>query len=184
MLIESTVHLPFGLAVFQDLFHGPTGDQLPRILLRWTHFLAGITWIGLLYFFNLVNVPFQKTIDAATKKAVNPELLGRSLWWFRWGALVTVLVGLAYYAMFILKADVTNANNAGAHANIWLILIVWLLIAVITFAIEFLIIQKGIIGDGRVLAVIVAILVILMAAAIICWLDWELTAQVAGRSES
>ena len=73
MLIESTAHLPVGLAMFQDLFHAPGGDQLPRILLRWSHFVFGITWIGLLYFFNVVNVPLQKVMDADTKKKVNPD---------------------------------------------------------------------------------------------------------------
>jgi len=65
-------------------------------LLRWIHFLAGITWIGHLYFFNLVNGPFQTTIDADTKKKVNPQLLLRALFWFRWGAMFTVLAGLTY----------------------------------------------------------------------------------------
>ena len=50
MLIESTAHLPISLAMFQEVFHGPTGEALPRIILRWSHFVAGITWIGLLYF--------------------------------------------------------------------------------------------------------------------------------------
>src|SRR5213075_3105954 len=102
MLIESTVHLPVILAIFQDLFHPPNSDALIRILLRWFHFVAGITWIGLLYFFNLVNVPFQKGLDAETKKKVNPDLLSRTLWYFRWGAVLTVLAGLTYFAMYIL----------------------------------------------------------------------------------
>src|SRR2546423_7988742 len=143
MLIESTVHLPVSLAMFQDLFHPPDSVALMRIILRWLHFVAGITWIGLLYFFNLVNVPFQKGLDAETKKKVNPDLLSRTLWYFRWGAVVTVLVGLAYYAMYILSTDVTNANNiGGASANVWLVLLVWLVLPIITFAIEFGIIQK------------------------------------------
>src|SRR2546423_2390138 len=110
MLIESTVHLPVSLAMFQDLFHPPDSVALMRAILRWLHFVAGITWIGLLYFFNLVNVPFQKGLDPETKKKVNPDLLTRALWYFRWGAIVTVLAGLAYFAMYILKADVANAN--------------------------------------------------------------------------
>jgi uncharacterized membrane protein len=65
-------------------------------LTRWIHFLAGITWIGHLYFFNLVNVPFQGTIDAETKKKVNPQLMLRALFWFRWGAMITVITGLLY----------------------------------------------------------------------------------------
>ena len=60
-------------------------------LLRWGHFLAGITWIGMLYFFNLVNVNFMKELDAATKGKVVPNLMPKALYWFRWGAFWTVL---------------------------------------------------------------------------------------------
>lgn len=178
MLIESTAHLPVGLAMLQDIFHAPTGDQLPRILLRWSHFVFGITWIGLLYFFNLVNVGFQKGLDAETKKKVNPDLLTRTLWYFRWGAVGTVLVGLTYYAMYILSSDVTNANNiGGGNVNVWLVLIVLLLFPIITFAIEFLIIKKVpvLTKDGRVFAVLVALLVILMSVVIVYWLNSSLT---------
>jgi uncharacterized membrane protein len=56
---------------------------------RWIHILAGIVWIGMLYFFNFVNGPFQGTLDGETKKKVNPELLPRALFWFRWGAAWT-----------------------------------------------------------------------------------------------
>jgi len=94
MLIESTAHLPISLAFFDGVFNTPDGAELARAILRWFHFAAGVTWIGLLYFFNLVNVPVQKGLDAETKKKVNPDLLGRALWWFRWGAVVTVLAGL------------------------------------------------------------------------------------------
>src|SRR5215212_10583426 len=123
MLIESTAHLPISLAMFDGVFNAPTGDAFLRIFLRWAHFVAGITWIGLLYFFNLVNVPVQKALDADTKKKVNPDLLGRALWYFRWGAVVTVLAGLTYFAMVILRADVTNANALGnGNVNIWYVL--------------------------------------------------------------
>jgi len=178
MLIESTAHLPAGFAILQDILHAPTGDQLPRILLRWTHFIFGITWIGLLYFFNLINVPFQKGIDADTKKKVNPDLLSRALWYFRWGALGTVFVGLMYYAMYILKTDVVNANANGGSANTWLVLIVWLLIGIVTFAIEFMIITRvpALTKDGRVLAVVVALLVIIMSVVIVSWLNSSLSA--------
>src|SRR5918912_1171604 len=142
MLIESTAHLPISLAFFDGVFNAPTGDVLARIFLRWAHFVGGITWIGLLYFFNVVNVPFQKGIDADTKKKVNPDLLGRSLWYFRWGAVVTVLVGLTYYAMYILKSDAVNARSIGGGGrNIWVALLGWLLFPVVPFFVEFLIIH-------------------------------------------
>ena len=70
-----------------------------HLVIRWLHVLAGITWIGHLYFFNFVNVPLQGTLDDATKKAVNPQLLPRALWWFRWGAMATFLAGLALFVM-------------------------------------------------------------------------------------
>ncbi|MCH8076134.1 MAG: urate hydroxylase PuuD [SAR324 cluster bacterium] len=67
-------------------------------LIRWIHFLAGITWIGILYYFNFVQGPFLASVEeAATKKDVTTKLLPRALWWFRWGALVTVLAGLILY---------------------------------------------------------------------------------------
>ena len=55
--------------------------------LRWLHFLAGITWIGMLYFFNLVSMPVMKELDDATRGKVIPNLMPRALWWFRWGAV-------------------------------------------------------------------------------------------------
>lgn len=176
MLIESVAQLPVSLAIFLDgVFHAPDTASLVRILLRWSHFVAGITWIGLLYFFNLVNVNFMKALDAPTKGKVIPELMPRALWYFRWGALVTVFVGLMYFAMYILKADVTNANSlGGANVNIWMLLLVWLVIAVVTFAIEFLVIKKSGINDGRVLAVIIFVLVAAMAAVVVYWFESQL----------
>src|SRR5215510_8666658 len=162
MLIESTAHLPISLAMFQNVFHSPSGDEIWHILLRWLHFVAGITWIGLLYFFNLVNVPVQKLLDADTKKKVNPDLLGRALWYFRWGAVVTVLVGLTYYAMYILAVDVRNANAiGGGHINVWYVFFAWLGYPIVLFVIEFLIIKKvpALIKDGRVFAIVMFVLV-------------------------
>src|SRR5678815_837011 len=162
MLIESTVHLPISLAMFDGVFNSPDGAAIARIFLRWSHFVAGITWIGLLYFFNLVNVPFQKTIDADTKKKVNPELLGRALWFFRWGAVVTGLAGLTYYAMYILAPDVRNANAiGGGNISIAYVLFAWLGYPIVLFVIEFLIIKKvpALTKDGRVFAVVMFVLV-------------------------
>src|SRR5258705_8360900 len=80
------------------------------MLFRWVHFIAGITWIGLLYFFNLVNVPFMKELDPATKSKVLPALMSRALWWFRWGSVVTVLMGFAYWGSIVGS----DARNGGA----------------------------------------------------------------------
>jgi uncharacterized membrane protein len=179
MLIEPLAHLPASLGVLQDVFHAPSSESLVRVLLRWGHFVAGITWIGILYFFNLVNVKFMKALDAPTKGKVIPELMPRALWYFRWGALVTVLIGLTYYAMYILRIDVQREKGAGGpNVSGWIVLIVWLLFPIVTFAIEFLIIQKSGINDGRVLAVIVLVLVVAMAAGIIWWFTSQLPPAV------
>ncbi len=63
-------------------------------IFRWIHVVAGITWIGHLYFFNFVNAPFGTTIDAPTKKVVVPQLMPRALFWFRWGAAWTWVTGV------------------------------------------------------------------------------------------
>src|SRR5271170_2187767 len=63
-------------------------------LLRWVHFFAGVTWIGLLYYFNFVQGPFFAETDAATKSGAIQKLVPRALWWFRWGAMYTIATGL------------------------------------------------------------------------------------------
>lgn len=70
-----------------------------HLLLRWLHVIAGITWIGHLYFFNFVNIPLQAALDDEGKKTVNPKLMPRALWWFRWGAMVTFAAGLILFTM-------------------------------------------------------------------------------------
>src|ERR1044071_2032105 len=93
-------------------------NDLLNLFFRWLHVFAGITWIGHLYFFNWVNGPFQTKIDGPTKKAVNPELLPRALYWFRWGAAYTwitgiLLLGLIYY----MGKAVLNNPEAGWMAG-------------------------------------------------------------------
>ena len=61
---------------------------------KWLHVIAGVMWIGLLYFFNFVNAQFATTLDADSKKKVVPELMPRALYWFRWGAAWTWFTGL------------------------------------------------------------------------------------------
>ncbi|HEX9742157.1 MAG TPA: hypothetical protein VGA17_05140 [Nitrospiraceae bacterium] len=72
----------------------PEGGAWVEQVLRWTHFIAGITWIGLLYFFNFINGAFLKSLDAAQKGVVVPRLMPSALNWFRHGATVTVLAGI------------------------------------------------------------------------------------------
>jgi uncharacterized membrane protein len=80
-----------GLEVFNN-------DGLTFIA-RWAHVLAGITWIGLLYYFNFVQVPAFAQMEAAARTNAIDKLASRALWWFRWAAAATVLFGLLIYAI-------------------------------------------------------------------------------------
>jgi uncharacterized membrane protein len=80
----------------------PTTSEWVNLILRWLHVVAGVMWIGHLYFFNFVNAQVAKTYDADSKKKVVPELMPRALYWFRWGAAWTwltgvLLLGVIYY---------------------------------------------------------------------------------------
>lgn len=103
--------------------------ELVELLLRWIHLVAGITWIGLLYFFNLVNVNFLKSLDAATKGKVVPQLMPNALWWFRYGALITVLAGILLMGMDMPGESSWRISiSLGGLLGIIMFLNVWLII--------------------------------------------------------
>ena len=131
----------------------PGSTATVQIALRWIHLLAGITWIGRLYFFNLVSNPAIKQMDAVTRAKVAPPLMSRAMWWFRWSALVTVLAGIAYW-MMIVTADARN-GQASPGVAIWSFFLIW----TIAFAIENALVMplKGPLNKGLVLGILVAI---------------------------
>lgn len=126
-----------------------------QFLLRWSHFLGGITWIGMLYFFNLVNVQFQKEIDGATKQKVNPPLLSRSLWWFRWGAVLTWVTGFLYYYL------IANTEAPG-HKVLGIFLVGWVVAFLVLSVLYRASVKGGALKDGRVVALVVAIVVVVV----------------------
>jgi uncharacterized membrane protein len=138
---------------------------------RWIHFLAGITWIGLLYFFNLVNVPLMKELDATTKSKVLPALMTRALWWFRNSAALTVLAGLAYFGN-IVGSDVGNAQAQGLHASVGTVMGSFFLIWTVVWALLYapLIPGKGIFDKGAFIGIFYAVVV---AAAAWLFLSWN-----------
>jgi len=105
-----------------------------QIVLRWVHFLAGITWVGLLYFFNLVNVPFMKQVDAGMKPKIFQFLTLPALNLFRWSAMLTVFVGFWYWAQVYVATD---AHNAGLSpwGTIGLFLLIWIVVSLIIYAV-------------------------------------------------
>jgi uncharacterized membrane protein len=76
------------------------------LLLRWVHIAAGITWIGILYYFNFVQAPFMNEVDATVKGTATRLLVPRALAWFRYAALVTVAAGLAIIIIRIVDGGV------------------------------------------------------------------------------
>src|SRR5579863_1931513 len=130
------------------------------MLVRWIHFLAGITWIGLLYFFNLVNVPLMKELDAPTKGKVMPALMTRALWWFRMSAALTVLAGIIYWGNTV-AADAHNGVLAGFAANsgtaMGSFFGIWTVVWGILYAV--LIPGKGIFDKGAFIGVVYALVV-------------------------
>jgi len=130
------------------------------MLFRWLHFLGGVAWLGLLYFFNLVNVPFMKELDPATKSKILPSLMSRTLWWFRWGSVLTVLTGLAYWGSIVASAarnadatsQATSGVAMGTFFGIWTV--AWALMCACTVP------GKGVLDKGPVLAVLYTVIVL------------------------
>src|SRR5215212_2108554 len=135
-------------------------NTILQLLFRWAHIVAGIVWIGMLYFFNFVNGPVQGKLDGPTKKALNPELMPRALFWFRWGAAWTwitgiLLAGLVYYQAAQVLFEQDHPGNP------WL----WLAIVLILLAVGFVIynfIMKAL--PNKVVAA--AICLVILAGAI------------------
>jgi uncharacterized membrane protein len=160
------------MALFASDVSLPTDFQTNFLmLLRWIHFIAGITWIGLLYFFNLINIPFMKELDPATKSKIMPGLMLRALLWFRVSAVVTVLAGLAYWGSIVGS----DARNAGAAPTTPLVsfLVVWTLTWGLMYAL--LLPGKGILDKGWVLAILYIVIVAHSAHLFLHWNSqgWE-----------
>ncbi len=101
-----------------------------EFLFRWAHVLFGITWIGMLYYFNFVQTEYFKEAEADAKADAVKKLAPRALWWFRWGAMFTFITGL--YLLHAVGATggmlSMSAIWVGALAGIFMFLNVWLII--------------------------------------------------------
>ena len=111
-------------------------EELIHFFLRWIHFLAGITWIGILYYFNFVQTPFFAETEAGVRTGMIQKLVPRALWWFRWGAMFTFLAGILMYlirihtigseAFFVSQYGVTitlgGLIGTIMFLNVWLVI--------------------------------------------------------------
>jgi uncharacterized membrane protein len=100
------------------------GNALAFIL-RWIHLLAGVTWIGLLWYFNFVQGEYFKEADGSSKSDAIRKLVPRALWWFRWGAMFTFLSGVGLLAIKQLTGwGILLGGILGTlmFLNVWLII--------------------------------------------------------------
>ena len=105
-----------------------------ELLMRWGHFLAGITWIGILYYFNFIQGAFLKAVTPETKAEAFKHLVPKALLWFRYAALATWLFGAAILSSRGILGDAFMLKGSSAIIGMgsWLgtimFLNVWLII--------------------------------------------------------
>jgi uncharacterized membrane protein len=101
-----------------------------EFIFRWAHVVFGITWIGMLYYFNFVQTEYFKEAEADAKADAMKKLAPRALWWFRWGAMFTFLTGLAL--LYLIGAHSALLSMPlialGSLAGTFMFLNVWLII--------------------------------------------------------
>ena len=98
-------------------------DELFNMLFRFGHILVGITWIGLLYYFNFVQTEYFKEAEEDARKDAVAKLAPRALWWFRWAAFLTFLTGLAL--LHYISVKITLEIILGAVMGTLMMLNVW-----------------------------------------------------------
>lgn len=112
----------------------PANTEMVQGIFRWLHLFFGITWIGLLYYFNFVQIPTMPQIPAELKPGVSKFIAPNALFYFRWAAAFTVLTGLivAYLAGYVHQALLLQAPYLLIGIGMWLALImafnVWFVI--------------------------------------------------------
>jgi uncharacterized membrane protein len=112
---------------------GPNGEAVQSVF-RWLHVFFGITWIGLLYYFNFVQIPTMPKIPAELKPGVSKHIAPAALFYFRWAAAFTVLTGLiiAWLANYLVPALTLDPTYRLIGIGMWLALImafnVWFVI--------------------------------------------------------
>jgi uncharacterized membrane protein len=106
-----------------------------NFIVRWIHVLAGVMWIGLLYYFNFVQIPNMPNIPDEQKPAIGKVIAPAALFWFRWGAMATIISGLilAHLNGYLVEAltlgvteDFTNAKNVAIGIGLWMGIIMFI----------------------------------------------------------
>lgn len=103
-------------------------ENLIMILARWGHLLFGITWIGMLYYFNFVQGGYFKSATPEGLKDAKAKLAPSALWWFRWGAMFTFITGLILLGYVHGNGQLNGYIVAGALMGTFMFLNVWVII--------------------------------------------------------
>jgi len=98
-----------------------------QFFMRWLHILSGVMWIGLLWYFNFVQTPSMPKIPDAEKPAVSKVIAPAALWWFRWGAMSTLITGalLAWMNGYLLQALSLQKPFTAIGVGAWLAIVMW-----------------------------------------------------------
>ena len=151
--------ISLGTAILPLLAISVAAGAKLQIGLRFVHVLAGILWVGLLYFFNLVNLRFLRELDAATRLRIYARLMRPTLWWFRWASVVTVLAGIWLW-MVIVGEDKASALAVGLVPHPGLAIgsffVIW---TVVSFVMIGILSMGKLNRKGPLLAIIFAVLV-------------------------
>jgi uncharacterized membrane protein len=119
---------------------------------RMAHVIVAIMWMGLLWFFNFVQVPAYAEMDAAARNSALDKLTWRALWWFRWAAAATVLFGLLILGVGGFKSTDAYSKNFWVHTAAGPTLLIGILFGMVMFANVWMIIwpnQQVVIGNAR-----------------------------------
>ena len=129
------VTLAIGVLLAVGLMFGLNGGNLPPVVVvTWIHVLCGILWIGLLYYFNFVQIPTMPSIPAELKPAIGKHIAPKALFFFRWAALATVVTGLlvAYLYGYEKEAMMLQPGYRLIGIGMWIALLmafnVWFII--------------------------------------------------------
>ena len=123
--LSKTIHVSLAIAIilFLGLFYQNDGFSFDRIFWSWVaryvHVIVGIMWIGLLWYFNFVQIPNMAKIPDEQKPAIGKVIAPAALFWFRWAALVTVISGLilAYLNGYVHQAMTLGIGSGGGKAT-------------------------------------------------------------------
>jgi uncharacterized membrane protein len=143
-----------------------------NLIFRWFHVIAGVMWIGHLYFFNFVNSHVAKTFDAESKKKVVPELMPRALYWFRWGAAWTWVTGVLLLGVVYYMGG--NLLDAGSEMSVTMGMMIGLAVIIVGFVVYDILWQSPL--KKKPFAGTVVSLVLLAAVS------WWLSTLLSGRA--